>query len=228
MQQRWNHLLFLHSKIDPALLQPHLPLKLDLFEGQAVLSIVPFKMDQIRCWGLPALPLFSQLWELNLRTYVTVGGVRGIYFFTLDTDSALGCWIANRFFHLPYRQASIKVSIEKNKYFFQSHRSSLFFSAQFERTGKKKIASNFDTWTTERDRLFTVDQGAIYEGRVLHDPWPLEEVSNLSINDQFSTQLSLPLPCNFNLKDASYAHMLPVHFLPFRKIKTPASCSLII
>jgi len=218
MQQRWNHIFFIHSKVDPALLQPHVPFKLDLFEGKAVLSIVPFRMDKIRLWGLPPIPFFAQLWELNLRTYVTVGGVRGIYFFTLDTDSALGCWIANHFFHLPYRLAKIQACVKDHEYSFQSRRPPFSFFTQFQLTGKKKTASAFDLWTTERDRLFTLEKENIYEGRVFHAPWELEEVSDLSIEDRFSQQL--PFRCTFDLENASYARMLKVRFLPFRKIKT--------
>ena len=58
MKQRWNHIFFLHGKIAPGLLQPYLPFELDLLDGMAILSIVPFKMDMIRLWNLPPAPFF--------------------------------------------------------------------------------------------------------------------------------------------------------------------------
>ena len=48
IEQHWKHVLFMHWKLDPELLQPHVPFALDLHEGAAVLSIVPFKMESIR------------------------------------------------------------------------------------------------------------------------------------------------------------------------------------
>ena len=198
------------------MLQQYVPFKLDLFEGNAVLSIVPFQMDKIRFWGLPPIPFFSQLWELNLRTYVTLGGVRGIYFFTLDTDSVLGYWIAKHFFHLPYRYAHITAKVTDQEYIFRSERFPFSFFTKFKITGKKKKISALDRWATDRDRLFTIDQETIYEGCVLHNPWELEEVAHVLIDDHFSTQL--PFLLHFDLDHASYARVLDVRFLPFRKM----------
>ncbi|MCF7729325.1 MAG: DUF2071 domain-containing protein [Chthoniobacterales bacterium] len=272
MKQRWNHIFFLHGRVTPSLLQQHLPFELDLLDGMAILSIVPFKMDLIRLWNLPPVPLFSHLWEINLRTYVTVAGKPGVYFFTLDTDSALGCWIANHFFHLPYRLAKIKTHLSDGNFYFESQRSldtdrgeksanangarkesvltpgSMYsycpsqnasltqhpsglpdsagdwheisgiasFKTSFHITGRKKKKTILDTWTTDRDRLFTLKRGEIYEGRVHHDSWPLEEVDNLIFEDHFSTQI--PIECHFDPQESSYAPVLNVGFEPFKKV----------
>ncbi len=216
MRQRWNHIFFIHSKVDPVALQRHVPFELDLIEGNALLSIVPFQMDKICFLGVPPLPFFSHLWELNLRTYVTLGGERGVYFFTLDTDSRLGCFVANRFFHLPYRVSEIKASVSKERYQFQSYRPPFSFSLQFQFSGKKKSLTPLNQWATQRDRLFVRKGKKVYEGRVLHKEWPLEEVYNISIKDHFSTQL--PLLCNFDHQEACYARQLEVEFLPFRQL----------
>jgi uncharacterized protein YqjF (DUF2071 family) len=275
MKQRWNHIFFLHAKIAPDLLQPYLPFELDLLDGMAILSIVPFKMDMIRLWNLPPAPFFSHLWEINLRTYVRVGGKPGVYFFTLDTDSALGCWIANHFFHLPYRLAKINAVVRKDHFYFESRRSlarvfytnrdegakkadeaiyvmksndgyrstycprktssstkhpsdfptyagDLYeicgltsFRTSFCITGQKKKKTILDRWTTDRDRLFTLKRGEIYEGRVHHESWPLEEVENLIFEDHFSTQI--PIECHFDPQESSYAPLLNVSFETFRK-----------
>lgn len=217
MKQRWNHIFFLHGKISPKLLQQYLPFELDLLEGDAVLSIVPFKMDLIRFGNLPSTPFFSHLWEINLRTYVKFRGNRGVYFFTLDSDSKLACWIANRFFHLPYRLADIKANVNHQHYYFKSRRSLFSFEATFQLTGREKKKTLLDEWATNRDRLFTFKKGNIYEGRVIHDPWPLEKVDNLLFEDHFSNQI--PVTCHFNPQDASYTRSLHVSFEPFRKMR---------
>jgi len=46
--QRWNHLLFLHWPVPPALVQATLPrgLQVDTFGGDAYVGIVPFAMER--------------------------------------------------------------------------------------------------------------------------------------------------------------------------------------
>ena len=58
--------------------------ELDQFEGQAWLGVVPFHMTNVSPRGVPPLPWMSAFPELNVRTYVRVGGVPGVYFFSLD------------------------------------------------------------------------------------------------------------------------------------------------
>lgn len=43
-------------------------LKLDLFDGQAHVGVVPFQMTNVAPRGVPALPWVSAFPELNVRT----------------------------------------------------------------------------------------------------------------------------------------------------------------
>ncbi|MCR9205726.1 MAG: DUF2071 domain-containing protein, partial [Halobacteriovoraceae bacterium] len=121
ISQHWRDVLFLNYKIEPQLIQETLPepLLVDTFEGSAYLSIVPFRMSDIHFPWSPVLP-FSDLWEINLRTYVRHGKYSGVYFYTLDTDHHLAQWIAQSFFHLPYRYRFLRGSIGNGKYEFES------------------------------------------------------------------------------------------------------------
>jgi uncharacterized membrane protein len=111
IKQQWRNVFFIHYKVDPLLIASKVPFKLDLYEGQAVISIVPFLMDGIRFPFFPPIPKISRLWELNLRTYVEVNGIKGIYFFTLETDSKIGELIAKNFFNLPYQYSKLKLKL---------------------------------------------------------------------------------------------------------------------
>ena len=67
----WEHVLFANWTVDPTVVEPHLPerLTVDTYEGDAYLSVVPFRNVDVRPTWLPdgvGLPLP----ELNLRTYV--------------------------------------------------------------------------------------------------------------------------------------------------------------
>ena len=79
MFQRWHDLLFAHWPIEPERMRALVPaaLELDLFDGQAWLAVVPFRMSAIRLRGLPPVPGTSAFEELNVRTYVKAGGRRG-------------------------------------------------------------------------------------------------------------------------------------------------------
>ena len=88
----WHDLLFMHWPVSSDSLRPLIPaaLELDTWEGQAWLGVVPFGMRNIRHRRLPALPWTSRFPELNVRTYVTLGGRPGVWFFSLDARASTG------------------------------------------------------------------------------------------------------------------------------------------
>jgi uncharacterized protein YqjF (DUF2071 family) len=214
IEQTWNHVVFLHWKVDPSLLKELVPFDLDLFEGEAVISIVPFRMEQIRFPYCPRVPFFSSLWELNLRTYVTVNGQAGIYFFTLDTDSKLGQWIALKFFRLPYRVTTIDASLDQSEFQFRSVIGSEHFHLLANPSSELKVKSKLDVWATERYSVFLDHQGKTYQGRVSHAPWPLQKISVLSLENQFSERFGVSLMGE--PLESSYSPSLRVRFAPFQ------------
>lgn len=217
IEQVWKHVIFLHYKISPELIEKKVPFKLDLYEGQAVVSIVPFFMEKIRFPFFPAIPKLSSLWELNIRTYVEVNGVKGVYFFTLETDSKIGELIAQKFFSLPYRFAKIRAFVKNRVYTFSHHREKYHFHIS-GLIGEEKELSNFEIWATERYRLFTLKHNTIYEGVVIHKPWKLNKIEINEIDTQFIQMVFEPLP---KLYSASYTHELKVRFRPFNSLLIP-------
>src|SRR5688572_15080490 len=91
MTQSWHDLLFAHWPVDARALQDKLPagLPLDTFDGQAWVGVVPFRMTNVAPRGVPAVPFVSSFVELNVRTYVTLHGKPGVYFFSLDANSTI-------------------------------------------------------------------------------------------------------------------------------------------
>jgi uncharacterized protein len=112
MAQVWHDLLFAHWPLPVEELRGRVPpeLELDTFEGSAWVGIVPFRMSGIRPRQLPALPWLSAFPELNVRTYVTVGGLSGVYFFSLDAGNPLAVALARAIFRLPYFRARMKLT----------------------------------------------------------------------------------------------------------------------
>ena len=111
MTQSWHNLLFAHWPVDEGLLRSKIPpgFPLDTWDGQAWLGVVPFRMTNVAPRFVPALPMVSEFAELNVRTYVTIGGRPGVYFFSLDAASALAVAAARSLLHLPYFAAQMAV-----------------------------------------------------------------------------------------------------------------------
>src|SRR5215213_1072588 len=104
MGQSWFGLLFAHWRVEPGELERVVPpqLPLDLIDGSAWIGITPFQVRALRLRLTPPPPFLSVFAELNVRTYVTVGGKPGIYFLSLDADSALAVAAARRIYRFPY------------------------------------------------------------------------------------------------------------------------------
>ena len=119
------------------------------------------------------MPIISETLELNVRTYTTVGGVPGVYFFSLDAASKLAVRIARRFFYLPYFDAAMGCKVEGDQFEYQSHRldSGLQCSVEYGPTGPvtTSAAGSLAHFLTERYCLYTIGgKGEPLRGRVKH------------------------------------------------------------
>ncbi len=213
IKQTWRDVLFIHYRVDPNEIKKLVPFELDLYDNHAIISVIPFFMDSIRFPFLPPIPKVSSLWELNIRTYVNVNGVKGIYFFTLETDSKPGEVIANLFFSLPYRHSKIKAEISNGQYFFEHARDDLRFSVHAS-PDEKIQKTDFDIWATERYSLFTQKNGVSYQGIVRHRPWELRAVKINKIDNKFTKMV---IPDAGVVVGTSYAKEIKVSFQNFRK-----------
>jgi len=133
MHQKWGKLLFMHWSIDPEILRPLVPSKLsiDTFDGKAWIGVVPFTMWGIRASFLPPIPGTSAFHELNVRTYVHLNGVPGVWFFSLDAANGLAVWGARKFYHLPYFNAEMSLTRERRAIEYSSERTDSLTYVQF-------------------------------------------------------------------------------------------------
>lgn len=185
MHQVWEDLLFAHWPVERQCLQDLLPagVEADVAEDSAWISVVPFAMSGIRPKGLPPIPGADRLLELNVRTYVKMGGKRGVYFFSLDANHRLAVWFANTFFHLNYRYARMACGREEAGGWFD-YRSQVIslpvshgsFSGRYRPlVGQLPPAMDgLGDWLTDRAWLFSQNRaGGWFEGKVVHAPWML-------------------------------------------------------
>jgi uncharacterized protein YqjF (DUF2071 family) len=138
MHQNWGKLLFMHWAIDAELLRPLIPsqLAIDTFDGSAWIGEIPFTMWGIRGSLLPPIPGTSAFHELNVRTYVHLNGVPGVWFFSLDATNSLAVWGARTFYHLPYFNADMSLKQEGNTIEYSSRRTDSLTYGEFFRSEK--------------------------------------------------------------------------------------------
>jgi len=106
----WRDLIIASYAVDPAVLESRLPagLELDLFEGQAVCSLVGFRFMDTRILGVN-WPGYRNFPEINLRFYVREkdGDRRGVVFVRELVKHRTVAWIARSVYNEPYVRARI-------------------------------------------------------------------------------------------------------------------------
>src|ERR1700688_1555100 len=225
VKQIWHDLLFAHWPVPTVAMRPLVPaqLTLDTFNGQCWFGVVPFRMSGIRARWLPAFPGLSRFPELNVRTYVTIGGKPGVYFFSLDAANRPAVWAARAFFHLPYFHAAMTSEERKKTIHYSCHRRGA--SAEF-RGRYRPIApvqprnrGSLEHWLTERYCLYTVHEGAVYRGEIHHQPWPLQNAEADLETSTVATAAGISLP--ETAPSLLFARRLEVLIWPLRRADSP-------
>lgn len=190
--QEWNNVLFLHWKFSPEELIPLIPknVELDIFNGDAYVSLVVFTMDKVRPRGLPALSFISTFHEINIRTYIKRDGQPGVYFINMEGEKHLSVRVAKLISGMPYEKAVIKFEAnEKHKSFSSVNKKKAFqLQATFiEKEGRTK--TDLDNWLTERYCVYLDKDEKLFCYNVHHLPWPINEVEiiNLKTDYKFGT-----------------------------------------
>jgi uncharacterized protein YqjF (DUF2071 family) len=184
MTQTWYNLLFAHWPIPSETMRKLVPpqLELDTFDGQAWVGVVPFGMARVYPRGTFSVPWLSRFLELNVRTYVTLGGKPGVWFFSLDAANSVAVALARRFFRLPYYQASMRMKDRQGWIHYTSYRTHrgatpAEFEGRYRPTGPIYASrpGTLEAWLTERYCLYSLGpHGEIYRGEIQHARWPLQ------------------------------------------------------
>lgn len=183
MTQSWHDLLFAHWPVDRQLLQSKVPpgFPLDLYDGQAWIGVVPFRMTNVAPRGVPAIPWVSAFAEVNVRTYVTVDGHPGVYFFSLDAESALAVATARSLLHLPYYTAQMDVRGDAAQIQYTSrriggHAEPAELIARYRPLGavSEPLPGTLEYFLTERYCLYNMGHRSRAYRLIHHPPWKLQ------------------------------------------------------
>ena len=205
---RWHDLLFMHYPIQPGLIRHLIPqdLQIDSFDGSAWIGIVPFRMTGVAPRFVPSIPPISNFPELNVRTYVTVDGKPGVWFFCLEATKKLAVRIARKFFYLPYMDAMIKFQdhgIDQGKWIEydsrRTHRNETpaVLRMRYRPIGDKfeAVSGSLEHFLTARYCLYSADpRGRVYRGEIDHPPWQLQSAEAIVEANTMTDWLGIEIP----------------------------------
>lgn len=148
---------------------------------------------------LPAVPFLSESHELNVRTYVHLDGVPGVWFFSLDANNPLAVCGARLAFYLPYFAARMNMERRDNTLHFasrrtQRHAASAGFEASWIVEDVLPIPEpgSLDFFLIERYCLYAARGTNLYRVRIFHKPWPLHAARLLSCRSTMLESQGLP------------------------------------
>jgi uncharacterized protein len=201
-------------------------LTIDTFDGSAWIAVTPFTMWDIRAFPplLPPVPGLSSMHELNVRTYVHLDGVPGVWFFSLDANSSIAVLTARTFFHLPYFNAEMELEQKDQTIIYSSRRAEDddVKTAKFDATWKigemlpYSHPGSLEFFLTERYCLYTSHKQKLYRCRIFHEPWPLQKASLSSFDSTMIESHGLPTPKDDPL--LHYAEEVNVDIWPLEEV----------
>ena len=211
MLQKWRNLLFIHQKVPVEALLDIIPERLDIdtYGDTAWIGITPFTVKDARPPSIPSIPWLSDFHEINVRTYVHLNGVPGVWFFSLDANSLAAVIGARTLFRLPYFDAEISMEINGDRIDYKSIREgdnddkTAMFNASWKIGEELPLAKpgSVEFFLAERYCLYTADGDKLYRCRIHHQPWPLRRAELVYCESTMIEAQGLPV-----IKDKTLLH----------------------
>jgi uncharacterized protein YqjF (DUF2071 family) len=229
MGQTWYDLLFAHWRVPESALRGVVPseLAIDTFGVDAWLGVTPFRVTGVRLRGTLPVPGLSAFPELNVRTYVRHGDRPGIWFFSLDADSAAAVAAARRLYRLPYFRARMSARRTASSVVYSSVRAEpgafpRTFLGRYRPAGGvfQAEAGSLEHFLTERYCLYTYADRRLYRAEIHHAPWPLQP-AEASIGENTMVPRPVELPGDQPL--THFAGRLDVVIWPLEPVAPPAA-----
>ncbi len=208
MDQYWEHLLLLHWPVEKESIMQTLPddLQVDLFDKQAWVSVVGFKLSGLRISPVRWIK-WPDFWEINLRTYVKDrSGKKGIWFYSLDSSDIFAVTGARLLYGLDYNFANTFGAASGENISFISERKFPHRKAKSVFSGKIKssedsvnfVSSALDKFLLERYRFWTKRKHACRSetGCVQHIPYKAIKVSKPKYSGELFTSQGMIEPQN--------------------------------
>ncbi len=191
----WERALMIHFAVEAGELQRDVPYELDLWSGEARVSLVAFTIKDMRprFGGRLGAALFRPIAShhfLNVRTYVRQGGEPGVYFLTEWLANRLSVLLGPVAFGLPYRYGRIDYRHDGKSGLVAGCVTDPGTGARFKYHGEIDPKANFAActasseaeWLMERYVAFTSHGRNRRYFRVWHEPWR-QTVARVELDD---------------------------------------------
>jgi uncharacterized protein YqjF (DUF2071 family) len=178
----WRDAVFLHFAVDPAALQPLVPFPLDIWEGDAYVSVVAFLQRNFRLaaggalGALATLPVATYRF-CNLRTYVRAVDAPGVFFIVEWIANLPSVVLARTVYGLPYRFVRSRYDHDRGRNLFTgtvlAGGEQLIVQAQVDFTAAVAPAEpgSLDAFCLERYTAFTTARRRPLWFRIWHPAW---------------------------------------------------------
>ncbi|MCJ1681773.1 YqjF family protein [Rathayibacter sp. VKM Ac-2928] len=190
LRQRWTEAAFLHWRVDPALVAPHLPpgVRPDEHDGASWVGLIPFRLSRTAFLGGPRVPWLGTFPEVNVRLYsIDRHGGRGVVFVSLEASHLLPVLTAQAVFGLPYRWARMGIEHRHGAVIYTTER--IGDPAARSRIvvrptpGTDASEDPIGGFLTSRWAYHERHLGSTWYGRNRHRPWPLQRAELLALDD---------------------------------------------
>lgn len=198
-RQQWRTMTFLHWRFEPSVIQALLPSPFvpDTWDGNAWVSVTPFRMVNFRVGPLPE-PVALSFAETNVRTYVLDElGRDGLWFLTLEADSLATVVGGNVAYGVPYRWAAMAVEDGATVRYVSRRRMGQAAGHDIvvrpqQPCGER--ATELDHWLTGRWRAHTRLARRPTTIPVQHEPWPLWNAELVTMEESLLAAVGLARP----------------------------------
>lgn len=213
MYHRWSQMTFLHWRYPVEVVRALVPgsLTVETFDGTAWVGLTPFRMEDARMPGMPAVPWLSSFPETNCRTYVRDGrGRSGIWFLSLDAGRLAAAVGGRAGYWLPYFWSDMSVRAEGGRRRYRCRRrwpgpEGARCDADVA-VGEALTEDERDEqahFLTARYRLFTMVTGRLAAAETEHPAWPLQHAQLISLDQDLLQAAGLPAPDSAPIVHAS-------------------------
>lgn len=182
--QEWNNVIFMHWEVSYRDLRDLVPpeLEIDSFDGKFWISVVPFTMEKIRPAYLPSFSPVSNFHEINVRTYVTSGGKKGVYFINIESEKLISTLLSRSLSGLPYEKSDIYR--EPGVYISNNRKKGFTLDIEYKIGNTITNKSPLMIWLSERYCLYVDREEKLYRYEIQHKEWEMKEldIEKLDIN----------------------------------------------